>query len=290
MPISFRRILLPLFVLACQVSVQAQVDTAQRTGGMLFGVQAWTFTRYTTMEAIEKVAQAGGSNIELFPGQEFGKDFPGVKVGPDMGEAATAALRAQLAKFHLNVVAYGVTGISKDESEARKLFSWAKSLGIGIINTESTDAIDTMDKMVKEFDMRVGFHDHPRTKDPNYRMWDPNYVLSVVKNHDRRIGSCADVGHWVRSGIKPIDALRILNGRVMSCHLKDLNEFSANGHDVPFGTGVSGMTDILQELHRQGFRGSASVEYEYDWETSIPEVAQCVGFVRGFFAGSKPGR
>ncbi|HTQ11066.1 MAG TPA: TIM barrel protein, partial [Fimbriimonadaceae bacterium] len=136
-----------------------------------------------------------------------------------------------------------------------------------------------------EFDIRVGFHDHPRTSDPNYRMWDPNYVLQVVKGHDKRIGACADVGHWVRSGIKPVDALRILKGRVMSCHLKDLNEFSPNGHDVPFGTGVSDIAAILAELRRQGFGGSASIEYEYDWETSVPEVAQCIGFVRGYFSG-----
>ena len=279
------RLLLAVLLLACLASAHAQTQTAKRTGGMLFGVQAWTFSHYTTMEAIEKAAQAGATNIELYPGQPLGKDFPGVNIGPDMGQAATEALRAQLAKYGVNVVAYGVTGISKNEDEARKLFAWAKSLGIGIINTESTDAIDTMDKMVKEFDIRVGFHDHPRTSDPNYRMWDPNYVLQVVKAHDKRIGACADVGHWVRSGIKPVDALRILKGRVMSCHLKDLNEFSPNGHDVPFGTGVSDMSAILTELRRQGFSGSASIEYEYDWETSVPEVAQCIGFVRGFFAG-----
>src|SRR5579862_722246 len=215
-----------LGVLALHGTAHGQVESAKRTGGVLFGVQAWTFSHFTTMEAIAKVAQAGGSNIELYPGQDLGKDYPGVKIGPDMGDAATDALRAQLSKFNVNVVAFGVVGIPKDEAAARRLFTWAKSLGIGIINTESTDALETMDKMVKEFDMRVGFHDHPRTSDPNYKMWDPNYILQLVKNHDRRIGSCADVGHWVRSGIKPIDALRILRGRVMSCHLKDLNEFS----------------------------------------------------------------
>ena len=55
-------------------------------------------------------------------------------------------------------------------------------------------------------------------------MWDPNYVLSVVKDRDARIGSCADTGHWVRSGLKPVDCLRILKGRIISSHLKDLNE------------------------------------------------------------------
>ncbi len=237
------------------------------------------------MEAIEKVAAAGGHNIELFPGQALGKDYPGAHVGPGMDATATDALKKQLAKYDVSVVAYGVAGIDKNEAEARKLFAWAKSLGIGIINTESTEAIDTIDKMVKEFDIRVGFHDHPKTNNPNYKMWDPNYVLAVCKNHDARIGSCADTGHWVRSGIKPIDALRILKGRIMSCHLKDLNEFTPNGHDVPYGSGVSDVKAILDELHRQKFRGTVSVEYEYHMDNSLPEVAQCVGFMKGYLAG-----
>jgi sugar phosphate isomerase/epimerase len=282
-----RGVLATLLALTCLVTAQAQVATAHRTGGMLFGVQAWTFNHYSALEAIEKVAQTGGSVIELFPGQAVGKEFPGATVGPDMGPAATDGLRAQLAKFGVNVVAYGVTGIDKDENGARKLFAWAKSLGIGILNTESTGSIDTIDKMVKEFDVRVGFHNHPKTQDPNYKVWDPKYILELVRNHDKRIGSCADTGHWLRSGIKPIDALKTLEGRVVSSHLKDLNEASPNAHDVPFGTGASDLAGILQELRRQGFNGSVSIEYEYDWDTSIPEVAQCIGFVRGYFAGKR---
>jgi len=278
--------LAPLLALALSSTfVNAQIDTARRTGGMLVGVQAWTFSRFNVMEAIEKTAAAGAKDIELFPGQQLGPEFPGVGVGPDMGQAAKDALQRQLKKFGVNVTAYGVTGIDKDESKARKLFAWAKSLGIGILNTESTDAIDTMDKMVEEFNIRVGFHDHPKQANPSYRMWDPNYVFELVKNHDKRIGSCADTGHWVRSGVKPIDALRALHGRVVACHLKDLNEFSPEGHDVPFGTGVSDVKAILDELHREGFRGSVSVEYEYNMDASLVEVAQCIGFVRGYCLG-----
>jgi sugar phosphate isomerase/epimerase len=284
MPI--KRQLVSLAFLAGCLAAHAQFDTARRTGGFRLGVQAWSFTRFTTMEAIQKVSEAGGTNIELFPGQRLGKDYPGVVIGPDMDAASMSVLRNQLSKYSVNVVAYGVAGIDTDENSARKLFAWAKSLGIGIINTESTGSIDTIDKMVKEFDMRVGFHDHPRTSDPKYRMWDPNYILEVVRNHDRRIGSCADTGHWVRSGIKPVEALRILKGRVMSCHLKDLNQFSPDGHDVPYGGGVSDVPDILRELRRQGFAGTVSVEYEYNMDNSLTEVAECLAYVRGFIDGS----
>ena len=105
-------------------------------------------------------------------------------------------------------------------------------------------------------------------------MWDPNYVLSVVKDRDKRIGSCADTGHWVRSGIKPVDALRILKGRIISSHLKDLNEMTPGAHDVPFGTGVSDVPAILEELKKQGFDGNISIEYEYQMDNSMPMVAQ----------------
>jgi sugar phosphate isomerase/epimerase len=264
------------------ILANAQIEDSHRTGGFLLGVQAWTFNHYSAMEAVEKAAAVGAANIELFPGQAVGDAFPGVTIGPDMSPAATDAFRAQLKKYNVNVVAYGVTGIDKDENSARKLFSWAKSLGIGIINTESVDSLDTIEKMVKEFDMKVGFHDHPKNSDPNYRMWDPSYIYELVKNRDHRIGSCADTGHWVRSGIKPVDALKMLHGRVVASHLKDLNEFTPGAHDVPFGTGVSDVKAILDELHREGYRGTLSIEYEYDWTTSMPEVAQCIGFVRGY--------
>lgn len=112
-------------------------------------------------------------------------------------------------------------------------------------------------------------------------MWDPNYILSVVKDRDSRIGSCADTGHWLRSNLKPVDCLRILKGRIISSHLKDLNEMGPNAHDVPYGTGVSDIPAILQELKDQGFNGNISIEYEYHWENSSPEVGQCIGFVRG---------
>ena len=76
--------------------------------------------------------------------------------------------------------------------------------------------------------------------------------------------------------------MKLLQGRVISVHLKDLNEKSPNAHDVPFGNGVSNIPGILDELKRQHFAGNASIEYEYNWLNSVPDVAQCIGFVRGY--------
>lgn len=248
-------------------------------------VQAWTFNRFTTEEAISMAAQAGSANIELFPGQNLSKDLPGVKVGPDMGAENTDKLKGFLTKNNVKAIAFGVTGISTNTAEARKLFSWAKGIGIQVINTESTEAIDTVEAMVKEFDLKVGYHNHPKQpNNPNYKVWDPQYVYDLVKNRDKRIGSCADTGHWVRSGIKPVDAIRTLKGRIVSSHLKDLHEFNAGGHDMPYGLGVSDIKAVLEEFKKIKMTGPVSVEYEHNWDKNLADVAQCIGFMRAFQA------
>ena len=49
------------------------------------------------------------------------------------------------------------------------------------------------EKLVKEYDIRVGIHNHPRQpNNPNYKVWDPNYILSLVKDRDARLGAAAD--------------------------------------------------------------------------------------------------
>jgi len=266
-----------------QLVFAAPIPEDCRTGGIALGCQAWTFKEYSVMEAIDKTAAAGGKVIEFYPGQKFSPEKPDVKFDHNANDEMIAAVKARLAKDGIRAVNYGVVGIPKDEAEARKIFEFAKKFELYGITTESVDAIDTIEKLVKEYDIRVGFHDHPRQPDnPAYKMWDPNYVLSVVKDRDARIGSCADVGHWVRSGLNPVDCLKILQGRVISAHLKDLNEKSPEAHDVPFGTGVSNMAGIIDELKRQNFVGNASIEYEYNWKDNVVDAAQCVGFVRGY--------
>ena len=53
-------------------------------------------------------------------------------------------------------------------------------------------------------------------------------------------------------------------------------------HDVPYGTGVAHIPGILDKLKAQSFQGNLSIESEYHWESSSPEVGQCIGFVRGY--------
>lgn len=277
-----------LFAFASQVRAEMAIPEECRSGGWFIGVQCWTWNHFTVFEAIEMTAQAGGKVIEFFPGQKLSLEEPNVSWDHNASPETIQKVKAQLAKFHVTAVNYGVVGIPKDEAGARKIFEFAKALGLRAVTTESVEAIDTFEPLVKEYDIMVGFHDHPKqANNPGYKMWDPNYILEVVRSRDRRIGSCADTGHWVRSGLKPVDCLRILKGHIISSHLKDLNEVNPDAHDVPFGDGVSDVPGILDELKKQGFNGNISVEYEYQMEKSMPMVAQCIGYVRGYGQAKK---
>ena len=276
-----------LLALSATFSFAAPIPDSARTGGFAIGPQAWSFNRFSAIEAVEKAAEAGATVIEFFPGQRFspeGKERFDHNASPEQ----IKQIKDLLKKHNIHAANYGVVGIPNNEQEARKIFSFAKEMGIYAITTESTDAIDVVEKLVKEFDIRVGYHNHPQQKNnPNYKVWNPEYIRDLVKGRDPRIGAAIDTGHWATDGIKALDGMRILKGRIVSLHLKDRPVLGKGSADVPYGTGVIGIAAILNELKRQGFKGNISIEYETNWDKNVPQIAQCIGFVRGYGATKK---
>jgi len=268
-----------------------KIPAEGRIGGFALGLQAYTFNRFTVFEAIEKTDQAGGRFIEFFPGQALSPDEKNVKWSHNSPEDVVDKVKAKLAKHKVRAVNYGVVG-GRDEAEWRKIFEFARNMGLYGVTTEDIKNLDIIEKMAMEFDIKVGIHEHAkRTKkgpdgttveDMSYRIWDPNFVLSLVKDRDARLGACADTGHWASSGLKPVECLRILKGRIVSLHLKERTEIGKHLPDTVYGNGVSDIPGILTELKAQGFDGNISIEYENNWDHSVPDVAQCIGFVRGW--------
>jgi sugar phosphate isomerase/epimerase len=277
--------LVPLAAALCFVATTTHatpIPESCQINGIALGCQAYSFKEFSVFDAIDKTAAAGGKVIEFYPGQSYGPEKSGAKFDHNATDEMIAAVKARLERDGIRAVNYGVVSIPKDEADARKIFEFAKKMELYGITTESVNSIDTIEKLVKEYDIRVGFHDHPkRANDPKYQMWDPNYILSVVKDRDARIGSCADVGHWFHSGLDPVDCLKILQGRIISTHLKDEN---ATFKVVPFGAGKINIAAILDELKRQHFVGNASIEYEANWKNSVGDITQCIAYVRGLGA------
>ena len=274
-------LLLLLASITTAATAAMDIPADRNTGGFAVGCQAYSFRLFTVLEAIEKTAEAGGKVIEFYPGQRFNSEQDGPKWNDDATDEMIATVEKHLKKHDILAINYGVVGVPNNIDEARKIFAFAKRLGIQGITTESMGSLDTLEKLVQEFDIHVSFHNHPRRpNDPNYRMWDPNYIREQLEGRDERIGACADIGHWVRSGLDPVESLRILEGRIISSHMKDRE--SQPGHDVPFGTGIGNTAGVLEELRRQNFSGNISIEYEHNWENSVPEIAASIGFIRGY--------
>ncbi len=250
-----------------------------KQNGFAIGAQAYTFNRFTVFEAIEKTAQAGGKVIEFFPGQKLSKEEPQILWKHGASDETIAKVQAKLKEHGIKAVNYGVVG-GKDEAEWRKIFEFGKKLGLYAITTEDATKLDIIEPLVKEFDIRLAIHDHPRKpNDPSYQVWDPHYIVQVTKDRDARIGACADTGHWQTSGLNPVYCLRVLKGRLISSHMKDKVDYGPS-HDVPYGEGVGEIGRCLDELKKQNFQGNISIEYEYKWENNVPDVTKCVEFVR----------
>jgi sugar phosphate isomerase/epimerase len=258
-----------------------------RIGGFAVSCQAWSFNRYTVMEAIERCAKTGAKCIEFFPGQPLSpddKDQPKdkrVKWDHNASDEVIAKVKAKLAEHKIRAVNYGVVGIPGDEAGARKIFEFAKKMELWGVTTESTGSIEVISKLAKEYDIHVGFHDHPKQpNNPKYRMWDPDYILEVCKDKDERVGSCADTGHWITSGLDPVECVKKLAGKIQSSHLKDRAVSGKGSPDIIYGTGVGKVAEVLAEFKKQNLQGNISIEYEAHWEDNIEDMKKCVDFIR----------
>jgi sugar phosphate isomerase/epimerase len=237
--------------------------------GWRLGCQAWTFNRFTLFEAIDKTAELGLRFIEAYPhGQSISKENK-EKFGPKMSAADRAEVKKYLESKGVKLVNMGVGPYD------REAFEFAKDMGIETLVCEPKfDAFDEIDKLCEEYKINVAIHDHPQKSGSLY--WNPDIVLKVCKDRSKRIGACCDTGHWMRSDLNPVECLKKLEGRIISFHLKDLNEFGNDAHDVPWGTGRGDVKGMLTEVKRQKSKPVYSMEYEHKF--TMDELKECVTY------------
>jgi sugar phosphate isomerase/epimerase len=177
-----------------------------------------------------------------------------------------------LAENGLTMHAVGVCGSGRAD------FDFAAEFNIPVLNTEpgSAEKVEAAGKLAEEYKIKVGLHNHPK----NSHYWDPQIVLDEIKNASSLVGACADTGHWLRSGLNPLECLQKLKGHIVSFHIKDLKK-TADGKldaDCVFGKGEVGVADVLKEVAAQGFKGPFSIEFEAAWNNNVPQVKESVAF------------
>ncbi|MDR3406266.1 MAG: sugar phosphate isomerase/epimerase [Chthoniobacter sp.] len=265
--------LLALVALASSAVAETRDDSASEKLGWHLATKAYTFRAITLYETIEITHAMGLKYFELNPTQKLSPENP-VNTNDTLTPELRAALKSKFAAAGIKVTNYGVVKLTKDEAADRKVFDFAKDMGIETIVSEPEDgSFDLLDKLTAEYGINVAIHNHPQ---PSH-YYDPQTVLDAIKGHSPRIGACADTGHWTRSGLNAVDCLKKLEGHVITLHFKDVND---QKKDVPFGQGQTDIKGMLAELKRQNFHGVFSLEYESGaaGDQLVNELKECIVF------------
>mgnify|MGYP000890497670 CR=1 FL=1 len=230
---------------------------------------AYTFRKFTFFEAVSKTKELGLNYIGGYPGQAIGGGIDG-NITFDMDAEKQQKVLAYLKEQGVKLIDFGVI-TPKTDAEWRQLFEFAKAMGIeNIVSEPRPDQLKLVSALCDEFNIQVAIHNHPA---PSH-YWNPDTLKAAISGLSPKIGACADVGHWVRSGLDPIESLKKLDGHIKELHFKDESVKGKEATEVVWGTGVANVKGMLEELHRQNFDGFLSIEYESKPEDNIQEIKE----------------
>jgi len=199
-------------------------------------------------------------------------------------ESTPDEIRAVVAKVKdagLDLYAGGVVYM-RTEAEVKQAFEYAKAAGMKIIvGVPNHELLGLAEKCTQEFDIRLAIHNHGPT-DKLYPT--PESVVEKVRNLDKHVGLCIDIGHTIRCGIDPADSVERLFERLLDVHIKDMTAAAVEGGPVEIGRGVIDIPKFLRTLIKLNYAEVVSLEYEKDEKDPLPGAAESIGYVRGVLA------
>ncbi len=239
------------------------------------GVALWTFHTFNFQDALEKIDSSGLTYIEPNTFHSIGpllNDSLVLQLSP----AGLQKVKKLIDDKGLLVESIYIAGDSTVQSW-KKQFDIAKALGVRFVTCEPPVKMwDEINNLAGQYGMKVAIHEHWKGVSA---YWHPDSVLQAIKGHEN-FGACADLGHWPKSGIDPVDAVKKLSGHIIGIHLKDIAAFDDPSlRDVPVGTGVVDFPAIFRELKQQGFKGPIYIERDAeDLPSNLPSVMQTVKY------------
>ena len=185
------------------------------------------------------------------------------------------------------LILYGGGVISmKKEADVENAFEYAKAAGMKVIVAGPVpELLPLVDKKVKQYDIKIAIHNHG----PGDKHWPtPDQAYDKIKQYDKRIGFCHDIGHTQRLGIDPIVSTEKVADRLHDIHIKDVTGPTAKDHGCEVGRGVIDIPRFLRTLLKIRYAGIVSFEYEKDADDPLAGLAESVGYVKGALAAIQP--
>jgi sugar phosphate isomerase/epimerase len=236
------------------------------------GVASYSMREFPLDKALE-MAKALGVTYMTF------KDVHVPRTDPP---EATRALRAKIEAAGITIMGGGTITIPNDPAQIRKEFEYAKNAGFPLIYTDPQPAaLDTIERLAKEYDIRVAIHNHG----PEDKRWPrPQDAYAAIKSRDRRLGLCIDVGHTTRTGTDPVAACRECRDRLYDMHVKDLAVATEKESQVEVGRGIIDFPALFKTLIAIGYQGQVGLEYEINAKNPMPGMIESMAYMRGVLA------
>jgi sugar phosphate isomerase/epimerase len=248
---------------------KALAEDARPSNRLKLGIQLYSLRGFPVDQALQHAKELGFEQVEFFSGM----------LPLDASMEQIAAMKGRVAELGMSISAHGVNGFGKDGSSNRKTFEFAKALGIRNITADpDPESFDSLNDLVQEFDIRIAIHNHG----PRHRYNKAVDVLQAIEGRDERIGACADLGHYIRSGEQATEVIRLLKGRLYGIHLKDFAEMNADAKGVILGKGHLNVPGVFAALDSVGFPqdGALSLEYEENPDDPIADIRECMAVAK----------
>ncbi len=252
-------------------SAQAAPSAADGKPKFQLGMASYTLRKFNLDETLAMTRRLGLEMICL-------KSF---HLPLDASAEQIAETVAKVKEAGLNLYGGGVIGMKKPE-EVDRAFAYAKAAGMKtIVGAPAPDLLPAIEKQVKEHDIRVAIHNHG----PGDRTWPlPQSACEKIKNLDKRIGVCIDIGHTVRYGADLVETVDEVADRILDVHVKDVTVATAKGRACPAGRGVIDLPAFFAKLIEIGYPGVCSLEYEAEGDDPLCGCAESVGYFRGILS------
>lgn len=235
------------------------------------GLASYTLRKFSLDQTLAMTKRVGLKNI----------CFKSMHLELDSTPAQIEAVVAKVNEAGLNLYGGGVISM-RNEAQVNQAFDYAKAAGMKVaIAAPSPEMLPLIEKKVQEYDIKVAIHNHG----PGDKLFPiPSVVLDHIKNLDKRIGMCHDIGHTKRYGADPIVETELCGDRLHDVHIKDVSAADKSGSAIEMGRGVIDIPRFIRTLVRMKYAGMVSFEYEKDADDPLAGLAESVGYIRGVMA------
>jgi inosose dehydratase len=195
---------------------------------------------------------------------------------------AVRASRARIEAAGITIMGGGTINMDNDQAQIRRDFEYARLAGFPLIYASPDPAaLDFIEQQVREFDIRLVIHNHG-PEDKWYPA--PQDAYRHIQGRDRRMGLCVDVGHTMRTGTDPVEAILKHHDRVYDLHVKDLADATDKDSQVEVGRGVLDVPRLVRALLKIKYAGQVGLEYEIKPDDPLPGIIESLAYIRGVIA------